>query len=259
MLDIIIYPIGQMMHLLYNFLSAVLPESAPAYGVAIIISTIFLKLILLPINNKQMKSTEKMQEIQPELEALQAKYKDDQEKLSQEMMKLYQEHGFNPFSSFVPMLIQMPIIIGFFNVIREPAKYIFLNNLSLDQINMSFLWLKNLSMPASQMVDGITNGIALGMDLPLIGSALPLLAILSAFTTYLSTTIGASSQPNNPSMKIMSAMMPAMIFFFALNMPTGLTLYWVVGNLFQVGQQLIKKYRKSNTSNKVKRSFKYAS
>ena len=257
MLDIIIYPVGQMMHLLYSFLSGVLPETAPVYGVAIIISTILLKLILLPINNKQMKSTEKMQAIQPELEALQVKYKDDQEKLSQEMMKLYQEHGFNPFSSFVPMLIQMPIIIGFFNVIREPVKYIFLNKLSLDQINMSFLWLKNLSMPASELIGGVTNGISMGMDLPLIGSTLPLLAILTAVTTYFSTSVGV--QPNNPSVKIMSVMMPVMIFFFALNMPTGLTLYWVVGNLFQFGHQLVKKYKKKDISDKVKRRVKYAS
>jgi len=76
-------------------------------------------------------------------------------------------------------------------------------------------------MPASELIGGVTNGISMGMDLPLIGSTLPLLAILAAVTTYFSTSVGA--QPNNPSVKIMSVMMPVMIFFFALNMPTGLT------------------------------------
>ena len=88
------------------------------YGVAIILFTIFIKLLLLPLDLKQKKSMAKTQKLQPLLNAVQQKYANDKEKLSQETMKLYQKYGINPMSGCLPMLIQLPIIFSLFYVIK---------------------------------------------------------------------------------------------------------------------------------------------
>ncbi len=93
------------------------------YGVAIILFTIFIKLLLLPLDLKQKKSMAKTQKLQPLLNAVQQKYANDKEKLSQETMKLYQKYGINPMSGCLPMLIQLPIIFSLFYVIRQPLMY----------------------------------------------------------------------------------------------------------------------------------------
>ena len=110
--DIITVPLGFIINMIYRLVQN--------YGVAIIIFTIIVKLILLPLNIKSQKAMRKQQKIQPILAELQKKYANDKEKLQQEMMKLYKDNNVSMMGGCLPMLIQMPILIGLYNVIRSP-------------------------------------------------------------------------------------------------------------------------------------------
>lgn len=117
MFDAIAKVLGRLLYLIYNTIAF------KNYGASLILFTIIIKLALLPLTIKQIKSTQKMQEIQPELDKLQKRYKNDKEKLNQEMMKLYQEKGVNPAGGCLPMLVQLPIIFALFYTIRKPLTY----------------------------------------------------------------------------------------------------------------------------------------
>jgi YidC/Oxa1 family membrane protein insertase len=116
-LDPIAGILGQFLYFIYNTLAF------GNYGVAILIFTVVTKLALLPLNIKQYRSTAKMQEIQPLINEIQVKYKNDKEKLNQELMKVYQENKVNPASGCMPMLIQLPIILSLYWVIIQPLKF----------------------------------------------------------------------------------------------------------------------------------------
>lgn len=106
--------LGQLLYLIYNTIAF------HNYGISLILFTVIIKLALLPLTIKQLKSTQKMQEIQPELQKIQQRYKNDKEKLNQETLKLYQEKGVNPAGGCLPMLLQLPIIFALFITIRKP-------------------------------------------------------------------------------------------------------------------------------------------
>ncbi|WP_026895539.1 YidC/Oxa1 family membrane protein insertase [Clostridiisalibacter paucivorans] len=216
-------PLGALLRFIYDSLAGIGldTESLSAYAIAIIIATIIVKFILLPLTLKQNKSMKGMQAIQPKLQELQKKYKNDKETLQKKTMELYQEHKINPFGGCLPLIIQFPIIIGFFNVLREPITYVFKDPNIYNSVNKSFFWISNLENP-----DKI------------------ILPILAAATTYFSSKMmspsnsGQSDQAQT-TQKTMTYMMPIMILFFARSFPAGLALYWVIGNIFQIVQQFI--------------------
>ena len=115
-LGVIAKPMGLLLDLLYGFIGN--------YGISIIIFTVFVKLCLYPLYIKQTKSTAMMSEMQPKIKALQNKYGNDQETLNIKMQELYKEEKFNPMGGCLPMLIQMPIIMGLFALLRNPMRYI---------------------------------------------------------------------------------------------------------------------------------------
>lgn len=119
MFDFIAKILGQLLYFIYNTIAF------HNYGLSLVLFTIIVKLALLPLTLKQLKSTQRMQEIQPELQKIQQRYKNDKEKLNQEMMKLYQEKGVSPFGGCLPMLVQLPILFALFYVIRRPLTYMF--------------------------------------------------------------------------------------------------------------------------------------
>lgn len=133
-LDFIAYPLGTFLHFIFNTLSF------HNYGLAIIIFTIIIRLVLLPLNIKQYRSTAKMQEIQPLIQEIQKRYKNDKEKLNQEMMKVYQENQVNPAGGCLPLLVQMPILIALYWVISSPLK--FMLNLNTDIIKQLALFVE---------------------------------------------------------------------------------------------------------------------
>jgi YidC/Oxa1 family membrane protein insertase len=183
-----------------------------SFGLALIAVTILIRFAILPLMIKQTKSSKAMQAIQPELKELQAKYssKDQQTqaKLQQETMALFQKHGVNPLAGCMPIFVQMPILIGFYHAIvrtREIAGH-------------NFLWFD------------------LGSPDPIF-----LLPVLAGVTTFFTQKISMMGMPDNPQMKMMLWMMPIMILVFAVTLPSALSLYWVVGNIFTMIQTYLIK------------------
>lgn len=179
----------------------------PSYGIAIIVLTIIIKTTLLPLAVKQIKSMKAMQEIQPLMQQVQKKYKNDPKKLREEMGKLYKEHGANPMSGCLPLLIQMPFLVSI---------YYALQGFPYDPAHESFLWLESLAVPDSTYI-------------------LPILSAASTFVISWQTT--PKDAPGNQ--KTMLLVMPLMIGWMSLNFPSGLVIYWIVVNLYQLVQQTI--------------------
>lgn len=205
---------GKLLYFIYSIVQN--------YGVSIIIFSIIAKLILLPFTIKQTKSMKEMSMINPELQKLQQKYKNNKQKLNEETMKLYQEHGVNPLGGCLPLLLQFPVIIGLFTVLREPHLWVFTEPGQFEMVNKAFLWLKDLGNP----------------------DPLYILPILAALTTYLSTKMtssvqGAGNSQGQAMNKSMQMVMPVMIGWFALKFPAGLALYWVLQNILTFVQQYI--------------------
>ncbi len=239
MFDVIIYPIGELFYFIYSYVSSDI-SLISAYAVTIIVTTILLKIMMYPLNRKQMKSAQKMEKLQPKLMELKEEYKDDKEMLNIKMMEFYKENKFNPLGGFLPILIQMPLIIAFYNVIRDPMTYIFKDPEVYMNIDKSFFWIKDLGVKSDFIFQGgIVNGLNLGISLPLIGNAIPILALIAAITTYFSSQQVTKDNDGNSFQKNMMMMMPIMIFLFALNMPAGLTLYWIISNIMQIIQKYI--------------------
>lgn len=185
-------------------------DSLGNYGLSILVVTIIIRLIVLPLTVKQMKSTRAMQELQPELTKLREKYKDNQQKLQEETMKLFQKNNVNPLSGCLPILIQMPVLIAFYQAIIYNPHI----------AESSFLWVQ-LGEP-----DGTY-----------------LLPILAGVTTYLQSLLMGTG--NNPQARVFLWIMPIMIFVISINFPAALPLYWVYGNLFGMLQYYFigKRYR----------------
>mgnify|MGYP000447866613 CR=1 FL=1 len=248
------------------------------YGLAIILFTIFVKLILLPLTIKQSKSTAKMQELQPIIQDLQRKYKNEPNKLNEELVKLYAEHKYNPASGCLPLLIQLPIIFSLIYVIGQPLTYMF--NYSLEEINSLLS-----TVPKEMAISGfyaqlgavnyhnILNMKFLGLDLGLVPTWRPnilfgpemakylpllILPILSVSSTVLSNKLimmsnmkkegngtkkDNSQDPNVAMQRNMSIIAPLMTLWVSFQFPAGLGLYWFTSNVFQILQQLyINKY-----------------
>ncbi len=183
------------------------------YGWVLILFGIMMRVLLFPLNQKAMRSQMKNMAVQPLLQEIQAKYKDQPEKLQKEMMKLYKEHGFNPLAGCLPMLLPWPVLITLF--------FVFQNTIELR--GEPFLWLPNLSAADPLYI-------------------LPILLGLSMFLMQWITV--RSMDTPNPQMKMMMWMMPPMMMFIFLNLASGLNLYYLTANLATLPQQyLIAKER----------------
>ena len=212
------------MKLVFDFISNIGTESEifSYYGLAIVITTIIFRFLLLPIGIQQSKSTRKMQELQPKIQEIQKKYKNDPQTQQAKMMQLYKENNYNPASSCLILLIQFPIIIAFFSVLRDPVRFVFKDPSIYNAINKGFLWIPNLEQP-----DPYIWG-------------LPLLAALTTFLQSKIMSLNVESNPQTEStQRMMNLFLPVMIFLAARSFASGVSLYWVVSNLFQIVQQLI--------------------
>ncbi len=255
-LDFIAIPTGWLMKLFYDLLLPIDTKYLSAYSISLILITLVIKFLLLPLTLKQTKSMKRMQELNPKIKELQEKYGKDPQTLQRKQMELYKEANYNPMSGCLPLLIQFPLIITFFNVIQNPVKYVFSGDqAAYNVMNKSFLWIKDLAFSEGGMIsDTVVNGLNMGFNIPFIGLALPMLAGISAYTTYLTTKLTSASQvaavdeQQKSTQNMMNIMMPIMIFFMSIKFPSGLALYWVIGNIFQLVQQWLV----LNSSNKIK-------
>ncbi|RKX94198.1 MAG: preprotein translocase YidC [Spirochaetes bacterium] len=204
------------------------------YGIAIILMTVLIRALLYPLMQKQMVSMREMQKIQPLMKTVQDKYKNDKERLNKELMALYKEHKVNPMSGCLPLLIQMPILILLFQVLREFNTKIY----AVYNGNPGFLWLKDLSLP-DQLIKLPGSGIFgiqyLGIMPFLIGGSMYIQQKMTSSPGGTGKGGGSSEQ----TQKMMNIMMPLMIGFMSFTLPSGLTLYWFTSTLLGIGQQYL--------------------
>lgn len=202
------------------------------FGLAIIAFTMLVRLVMVPLTIKQSRQIKAMNGLQPLMKQLQEKYKNDRQRVSQETMKLYKEHGVNPLGCLGPMFIQFPIWIGLFQAIRQtvpnnPENLVELSgNLyswlpqvhSIIPINSSFLWM-DLALPDPS---------------PFV---MPILVGGSMFVMQKMTTMPSADERQASTNRMMLWMMPLMFGFFTLNFSSGLAVYWVVSNIIGVAIQ----------------------
>jgi YidC/Oxa1 family membrane protein insertase len=187
-----VYPLASLLEWLHDLLWN-------EYGLAILCLTIIVRLIVLPLSIKQVKSSKEMQKLQPIMQKLREEHKDDPQRLQQETMKLFQERGVNPLAGCLPLLIQMPILFALFYAINTEGV-----------VSETFLWL--------QLGKADTTFI---------------LPILAAITTSIPMMMMKNTPPQ---MKIMLYIFPVIIFFTSYTLPSALPLYWFFSNIFTIIQ-----------------------
>ncbi len=216
----------------------------PNTGVAIILLTVAVRLALFPLTAKQAKSMIAMQRVQPEIKKLQAKYKNDKQKLNEEMMKFYKENEINPLGGCLPLLLQMPIFIALYQTLRQIEKFIPHGSKMFADIcgasakassctskPLPFIADMNLRKSASDIVNGKTTSI---------GDAIPYLVLVAVvlITGYLQQRQTMRNQTTpNPQMAIISKVFPIVFGFISWGIPSGVVLYFFTSNLWQIGQQ----------------------
>ena len=196
----------------------------PNYGVGIILLTIIVKILLWPLSKKSAASTAKMAALQPQQKALQEKYKDNPQKLNQEMAALYKEAGASPLGGCLPMLIQFPILIAMYGLLNK----------HFELRGAMFIpgWIPDLSVPETIAT--------LGFNLPLLGNEIHLLPILYTVSMIFSMKITQTQSSNAQGggmMKFMTYGMPIIFFFILYSAPSGLLLYWSAQNALSMIQQ----------------------
>lgn len=218
---------------LYNIIIFFYDIAWHDFGIAIILTTLLLKVVLIPLTNKQIESQKQLQEVQPKIKALQTKYKDDKERQTKEIMKFYKENKVNPFGGCLPLIIQMFFFFAIYRIIFNTSGSGFLVNGSdmyafvshPESINHFFLHFLDLTTPSI------------------------VLAVLTAGAQYFQLKMMIKSQPKQAESasgepdiaaimnKQMVIIMPAMILVFGITLASALMLYWFVSTLFMIGQQ----------------------
>ncbi|MDQ4028676.1 MAG: YidC/Oxa1 family membrane protein insertase [Actinomycetota bacterium] len=241
----------------------------PSLGLAIILLTVAVRVLLLPLSIKQTRSMREMQRIQPEVKRIQAKYKGNRQKMNEEMMALYKEHNVNPFGGCLPLVMQFPVLIGLFYVIRTPLRYMGFSEKTGEALNVSGIMetiqtsslaeaLRTAALEVHQFL-GIrldcSSSAALSRADPSgvgeicgtgVVSALPylvLVALMGLTTWYqqkqMQATRGAGDNPQAQQMQLFMRIMPIMLMFFAFSFPSGVVLYWLTTNVWTIAQQRI--------------------
>ena len=203
---VICYPLVWVLNAFYALI--------PNFGVAIILLTVLVRLVFWPLTHKSTVGMKKMQEIQPKLKEVQAKFKDNPQRLQQETWALYREHKVNPMSSCLPMLIQIPVFVALFNVLRTAVELRY----------AGFLWIADLSEPEGLFASWFPFG------------GLNILPVLMAVTTALQSWLTPSAGGDPSQKKMMTLMMPAMMLFMFYSFPAALSLYWFLSNLIAIVQ-----------------------
>jgi YidC/Oxa1 family membrane protein insertase len=201
----ICYPIVYLLNLFNDYI--------PGYGIAIILLTLLVRIIFWPLTHKSTVGMRKMQEIQPKMKELQAKFKDNPQRMQQEIWALYRTEKVNPMSSCLPMLVQIPVFIALFNVLRSTVELRY----------APFLWIADLSEPEGLFANVLPFG---GLNI------LPILmAATMALQSALTPSTGDASQK-----KIMTVVMPVMMLFMFYSFPAALSLYWTLSQVLSIVQ-----------------------
>lgn len=201
----------------------------PNFGIAILILTLFVRIVFWPLTHKSTISMRKMQEIQPKMKELREKFKDNPQRMQQETFQLYRDHQVNPMSSCLPMLVQIPVFIALFTVLRSAVELRY----------APFLWIADLSEPENLFPGVFPFG------------GLNILPILMAVTMGLQSALTPSTGDKNQQ-RMMTVMMPAMMLFMFYSFPSALSLYWTVSQILSIAQMWwIRKKYTPRTSNAI--------
>ncbi|HXF36965.1 MAG TPA: YidC/Oxa1 family membrane protein insertase [Actinomycetota bacterium] len=234
----------------------------PNFGLSIILLTVLIRLVLLPLGIKQIKSMQAMQAIQPKVRQVQQRFKANKQRQQEEIMKLYKEHGVNPFSGCWPVLLQFPILIAMYSIINVVAQrplhlpeesalwQDIRSHIYEEEPNGSVRFLgMNLLCTAFQAGEGRTEAVRGGPENRPISlhcgegalTRVPYyaLAVLMIATTYFQTRQMQRASPPGQSQQqqMLTRVMPLMFGVFGFTFPAGLVLYWTASNLWQIGQQ----------------------
>ena len=224
-----------------------------SWGLAIIALTLLVRLAMHPLTQKQMGSMQRMQKLQPRMKVLQEKYKDDKDTLNREVMALYKENKVNPAAGCLPLLIQLPILILFYNVLRDASTQENFINSTFLTIHLDGSFLSTIA-DAINLVDAVT-GVPLAREqlgfMVVVFSAMTNPSLLFANlgmwlpNTVLLVSIGILTwyqqhltSPGNPQMQMMNWFMPIFLTWICLPIPGGVLLYWGVSSLIGVASQL---------------------
>jgi len=190
------------------------------YGVCIIILTVFFKIIFWPLGTKSYRSMAEMKKLQPLMEEIRKKYKNDKKKMNEEIMGLYRTYKVNPMSGCLPMVVQIPVFIAFYRMLYG----------AIELRHAPFaLWINDLSAP-----DRLFHfNFSIPMMTPPYG--IPVLTIIMGATMLLQQKL--SPPPGDPAQARMMMMMPIVFTFIFINFPSGLVLYWLVNNILSIAQQ----------------------
>ena len=254
---------GYLLNFIYNFVNN--------YGLAIIIFTILIKIVLIPISIKQQKTMKKSAKLQVELRAIQDKYKNDQERANKEMMSLYKKNNMSPFSGCLSSIIQIILLLSVFYLVRSPLTYMKKVDLELIDKYKDELSVKS-NYPEVQVIKEkgeddervYINMNFLGLDLSSVPSSnykdykVFIIPVLYVISSIISMKLTLNMQGNNkkkddsdeenenkgteamPDMtKSMSYMMPIMAVSISLVAPLGLALYWLVNNILMIGERVL--------------------
>lgn len=224
--DLLVNPLLNLLVFLHN----VIPGHD--LGVAIIIITIVIRFLVVPLSIKASRSQRKMKQLMPELSLLKEQHKEDQQALARAQMEFYKRNGVSPFASCLPVLIQFPILIALYNVLREGLAQINPDQIysfiyAPEKLNATFLGIVDLSVPEKYVLPILAGGLQY---------------ILGIMTTPIDNSKNAG--PEAAMAKNMVFMLPLMTAFFALSLPSGISLYWVAGTLFSVLQQVYVNHEK---------------
>ncbi len=207
-MGILAKPLGYFLQWVYNLVGV--------YGIALIILTVIVKLVMYPLYKKQIMSTAGMGDLQSKVRDIQRRYANDRETANQKIQELYKQENVNPMSGCLPMLIQMIIIMGLFALVRNPINYVASEKMVFAS-HESFLWINDLAQPDPWI--------------------LPILAGVATFiATYMSQKTGAMpGQQQSGAMNIvMRFIFPILILWLARTYPAGLALYWFISQVIQI-------------------------
>ena len=187
-----------------------------SYGIDIILLTVLLKILTAPLTHKSYSSMKQMAKLQPQMERLKEKYKNDREKLNKEIMEMYRRNGVNPLGGCLPMVVQFPVFIGLYNALYIP----------IELRHAPFLWIKDLSRPDWESLPFTLAGWQVGV---------PVLTILMGASMFLQQWMTPTA--GDPNQRKLMLMMPLIFTFMFVTFPAGLTIYWLVNNVLSIAQQ----------------------
>jgi len=236
--QIFVQPLINMIFLFYSLLGH-------NFGLAVILLTVVVRLILWPFQSQTLRSQKALNKIQPEVNKLKAKYKNDPAKMNSAMMELYKEKEVNPFSSCLPTLIQLPLLFALFYAIRPfgSADFVNMANHTSGLWNQLYEWVKNLGFTHSALTGTFSTDM-----FGIINLAKPsiYLAVIAGVTQFIQMKMMAPKQNMDDTQKAMSSMMyifPVLTVIIGLSFPAALPLYWIVTTLMASLQQYLIMHR----------------